>query len=350
VTIGNEDAWAVGYIPQLAVGIWVGHTQNEISPVSGEIPATLWHAIIQYASRQMPVENFQVPSGISTVQVCDPSGLLPSILCPAVVQEYFLSGNEPTQVDNLYQKFYINRETGLLATIFTPPELVEEQVYLVIPPQAVPWAQEAGLPIPPDSYDVIYAPPPASPNVRFTSPQMFAHVGGRIEFFGSAAGTGFSYYRLQIGQGLNPQQWIQIGQDVNQPVEDGLLGTWDTQGLEGLYVVQLMVVRQDQRVERAILQITVDNTLPQVQIINPTEGEQFTYQQGESILLQVSASDNLVVDRVEFYIDDTLVSTLQQPPYVVLWSDRIGEHSLLVRAYDLAGNLRETAISFSVHR
>ena len=350
VTATGEDAWAVGYIPQLAIGVWVGHTEGEPNPISVEIPSALWHALIQYASRQMPVQNFPVPPGITTVQVCDPSGLLPSEFCPAVVQEVFLNGTEPTQVDNLYQKFYINRETGLLATIFTPPELLDEQVYLVIPPQAVPWAQESGLPIPPDSYDVIYAPPPASTNVQFASPEMFAHVGGQVEFYGSASGSNFSYYRLQVGQGLNPQQWIQIGQDVDLPVENGLLGTWDTQGLEGLYVVQLMVVRQDQQVERAILQLTVDNTLPQVQILNPIEAEQFAYHQGESILLQVSAGDNLVLDRVEFYVDGRLVSTLLQPPFVVLWSSRIGEHNLVVRAYDLAGNLRETATSFSVQR
>ena len=96
--------------------------------------------------------------------------------------------------------------------------------------------------------------------------------------------------------------------------------------------------------------MTVDNTLPQVQIVNPIDAEQFTYHQGESILLQVSASDNLVLDRVEFYVDGKLISTLLQPPFVILWSSRIGEHSLVVRAYDLAGNLRETAISFSVQR
>jgi hypothetical protein len=179
---------------------------------------------------------------------------------------------------------------------------------------------------------------------------MFDHVGGMINISGSAGGNDFSYYRLQVGQGLYPQQWIQIGEDVDHPVSNGLLGTWDTTGLEGLYVVQLLVVRQDQQVDRAMLQVTIDNKGPQVQVLNPLAGEQFAYQQGENLIMQVSASDNLVLDRVEIYVDDRLESTLLEPPFVILWTAQVGEHTLSVKAYDLAGNQSEVTTSFSVHK
>jgi membrane carboxypeptidase/penicillin-binding protein len=350
MTDKGDDAWAVGYIPKLAIGVWMGHLQEETGGISWNIPAGLWHAIIKYASSQMPIEDFNIPDGISLVQVCDPSGLLVSELCPTVVQEAFLNGNEPMQVDNLYQKYYVNRESGLLATIFTPSDMLEEKVYLVVPPQAVAWASKAGLPIPPDTYDDIHATQPVSPDVRITHPKTFDQVRGEINFIGSAAGSGFSYYRLQVGQGLNPQRWIQIGEDVDQPVNNGLLGTWDTNGLEGLYVVQLLVVRQDQRVEHDILQLAIDNTKPQVQIIAPTDGERIAFQQGESIMMQVFARDNLVLERVEFLVDGELKMTLLQPPFIILWPARLGEHSLLVRAYDLAGNISECTTSFSVNK
>jgi hypothetical protein len=310
----------------------------------------LWHAITQYASSQIPIQDFTIPAGISQVQVCDPSGLLVSDFCPSIVQEVFVSGNEPTQIDNLYQKYYVNRESGLLATIFTPSDMLEEKVYLVVPPQAVPWATKVGLPIPPDTYDAIYASQPVSSDVQITSPKTFDHVSGLIRFTGTAAGSNFSYYRLQVGQGLNPQQWIQIGNDVTHPVDNGLLGTWDTNGIEGLYVVQLLVVRQDQRVERNILQVTIDNTKPQVQLLTPTEGERITYQQGESVMMQVNASDNLVLKQVEFLVDNELKMTLMKPPFIILWPMRLGEHTLLVRAYDLAGNMSEADISFLVEK
>ncbi len=350
ITNDVKNAWAVGYIPQLAIGVWMGYSHDEAGGVSVEMAAGLWHAVMQYASSQMSVQDFPVPSGINVVQVCDPSGLLVSPLCPAVVQEVFLSGNEPTQIDNLYQKIFINRESGLLATIFTPSDMVEEKVYLVVPPEAATWAKEAGLPLPPDTYDNIYAPAPTSADVQFNQPQMFDHVGGQIKLIGSAQGESFSYYRLQVGKGLNPQQWIQIGEDVDNPVREGLLGTWDTTGLEGMYVVQLLVVKQDQRVDQAFLQVTIDNTDPQVEILTPKEGEHFAYQQSAPIMINVSASDNLVLEKIEFYVDDKLEATLMEPPFIILWHMQMGGHTLQVKAYDLAGNQNESAISFTVSR
>jgi hypothetical protein len=59
-----------------------------------------------------------------------------------------------------------------------------------------------------------------------------------------------------VGQGLNPQEWIQVTEG-NEPVTNGLLAEWDTKGLSGLYAVQLQVVRTDQKVDNAIIQVTV---------------------------------------------------------------------------------------------
>jgi membrane peptidoglycan carboxypeptidase len=348
ISINGKSTWTVGFLPQLVIGVWVGHSQEGSGRISEEIPAGLWHAIIQFASKQMPVQDFNLPEGVNRVQVCDPSGLLVSELCPSIVQEVFLTGNEPTQVDDLYQKFYINRETGLLATVFTPLEMVEEKVYIVLPPKAVSWAEEAGLPIPPDTYDVIYATLNASQDARIASPEIFDHVGGKITISGSAAGDGFSFFRLQVGKGLYPQQWIQIGEDIDYPVDDGVLGTWDTEDQEGLYVIQLLVVRQDQRIDRAISQVTIDNTNPQVEIIAPLEGESFDILEGEKLQMWVTASDNLELKRVEFHIDGQQQSVLGKPPFIILWPAQLGEHTLMVKAYDLAENSSEASVSFSV--
>ena len=60
-----------------------------------------------------------------------------------------------------------------------------------------------------------------------------------------------------MGQGLNPQEWIQVAEG-NEPVTNGLLAEWNTDGLRGLYAVQLQVVRSDQRVDTAIIQVTCE--------------------------------------------------------------------------------------------
>ena len=48
-----------------------------------------------------------------------------------------------------------------------------------------------------------------------------------------------------------------MGDESTTAVEDGVLATWDTTGLSGLYAVQLQVIRSDQRVDTAIIQVTV---------------------------------------------------------------------------------------------
>jgi membrane peptidoglycan carboxypeptidase len=352
VSISHDtgETWAVGYIPQLVVGVWMGRAGEEKYELSIDESAGLWHAVISYAAQQVPALDFSMPPGIKLVQVCDPSGLLPSPLCPAITQEIFLEGNEPQRVDNHYSQHFINKETGLLATIFTPPELVEEKVFLDMPPQAKTWAKTAGLAIAPDSYDNISMLPTYIPEANINFPLMFSYIRGKVTLSGNAYGDKFSYYRIEVGEGLYPKEWVQVGEDENQSVKDASLGSWDTTGLQGLYVVKLLVVDADKRIEQALLQVTVDNTSPSVSITSPKESDQFSLIPGKEILLNVSVSDNLDVERVEFYVDGVLVSTVNDPPYVSLWEPQVGPHTLMVKAYDMAGNQAEASQAFTVSR
>ncbi len=256
-TQDGRDAWTVGYTPSRVAAVWTG-TYADGANVSPHLPAVLWNALMQLASRDLPRGGWSVPSGVSVLNVCDPSGLLPTADCPNIVSEVFLDGSEPTQTDTLYRSYQVNRETGFLATVFTPPQFVEKRVYMIVPPEAKAWAQAAGLPVPPDSYDAIQ-PPTVNPDVHITAPGMFMDVNGVVQIVGTASGADFDYYRIQVGQGLNPQDWVQVGEDMHTPVEDGILGKWDTSGLNGLYAVQLVVVHTDQRMDTAVIQVTVKN-------------------------------------------------------------------------------------------
>ncbi|MBL8051174.1 MAG: transglycosylase domain-containing protein [Anaerolineales bacterium] len=254
-TFDGKDAWVVGYTPYYVVATWSA-VRNESDLITPRFPAVLWNALMQTASQNKPADGWSAPLGVSTITVCDPSGLLPTRECPNLVSEIFLNGSEPTQADNLYREFSINRETGLLATVFTPPELIDNRIYLVYPDEAREWAQSAGIDIPPTSYDAIQAPP-INPNVNITFPALFADVSGVVQIIGTASGENFISYRVQVGKGLNPQEWIQLGGDSLTPVEGNILAEWDTSGLSGLYAVQLIVVRADQIVESAVIQVTV---------------------------------------------------------------------------------------------
>ncbi|HJR79775.1 MAG TPA: transglycosylase domain-containing protein [Anaerolineales bacterium] len=255
----GQDAWAIGYSPLRAVAVWTGaRDEGDLTP---RLPAILWSALMQMTSEDLPREGWPIPPDVAVINVCDPSGMLPTTECPNLVSEVFLNGNEPIQADTMYRRFSVNRETGLLATVFTLPQLIEERVYLVVPPDARSWAESAGLEIPPTAYDVIQAPQ-VNPDVNIASPELFTEVSGEVEIEGTAAGEEFVSYRVLVGQGLNPEEWIQVAEG-NDPVTDDLLAEWDTSDSSGLYAVQLQVIRTDQRVETAIIQVTVSNSLPE---------------------------------------------------------------------------------------
>jgi membrane peptidoglycan carboxypeptidase len=347
ITLDGLDAWAVGYTPYRVVTVWTGTRATGDVRVSPRLPTGLWYALMQTASRELPPDGWAAPDGITQIDVCDPSGMLPTEDCPTIVREVFASGSEPTQPDNLYRAYEINRETGFLATVFTPPQLVEKRVYMNFPPEARAWAEANGFSTPPDSYDAIQ-PVTTNPDVNITSPSMFADVRGELKITGTAAGENLDYFRVLVGQGLNPQSWVQLGEDSKSLVMDGTLATWDTSGLNGLYAVQLQVVRTDQHVDTAITQVTVDNTAPTVSISYPQEGEALDYATNRQVTLQVQAADNLSLATVEFYVDGELAGSVENSPYSLTWNATRGDHRLQVIARDRAGNESKETIAFTV--
>lgn len=350
-TLDGGSTWVIGYTPEILVGVHLSleNPQTQIPNFSRQA-AGLWYAVMQYTQRNRPSLDWNMPAGVSRISVCDPSGLLPSEDCPTLVNEVFLTGTEPTQTDTLYRVVQVNRVTGRLATALTPPDLIEERVYLIVPPEAEEWARQSGLPIPPSEYDVIQAPSSASTaRVQITTPGMFAVVRGQVALEGRANSDDFTYYRLLAGKGLNPRAWVQIGEDVSQPVEQGQLGVWDTQGLDGLYTIQLQVVQNDQQVEIALIQVTVDNIPPQVSISSPIEDQESAPRAGQ-ITLAADAQDNLEIRSVEFYLDGKLLERRYQAPYAIAWTSQPGEHTLRVVALDKAGNQAEDSIRFRVRQ
>jgi membrane peptidoglycan carboxypeptidase len=334
----GQTAWALGYTPRYLVAVWVGYRAGETGPaLSPYLAAGLWQGLMRYLHRDLPPQDWPTPPGITLLNVCDPSGLLPTADCPQVVREVFLSENLPTQYDTLYRRYAVNRETGRLATAFTPPELIEERVYMVVPPEASTWAAQAGLPLPPTQYDNIPSAP-SNPQVRFSQPAPLAYVRGTVALRGSATAADFAAYRVQVGEGLNPRAWVTLAAG-EAPVEDGVLATWETTTLpDGVYILRLTLVHQDQRVETALLQVTVDNTPPQVQVRLPAPNQTLLLPSNGVLSLYAEADDTYGVHRLIWRVDGRAVGESRVVPYILLWEATRGTHTLEVIAEDWAGN------------
>jgi len=315
------DAWTIGFTPQLVTGIWVGNADNSpMSRVAGANGAApIWNRVMATALEGQPIEQFTRPPGLKDVIVCSVSGKLPTEHCPEQVHEVFIEGNEPTTHCDVHQAFRVNRETGRLATVYTPPELVDETVYEIYPSEAADWVRENEIPQPPRQYDT-YGPSPASGPVVIVNPSPYAYVKGIFPIIGNARAGDFAFYRLEYGPGLNPDSWSLIGGDHHNQVDNGPLEFWDVTGLEGLYTLRLTVVEHNQQIHEYATQITVDSVLPEVVISYPEDGQTYVMEDEEWMSTQADAVDNFSMDRVDFYLDNRLLGTATVPPYNKRWT------------------------------
>lgn len=306
-TNGFKDNWTVGFTPQLTVGVWVGNTDNEsmknVTGLSGAAP--IWNAVMAYYHQGLSVVWYDRPSTITTRTICSPSGLLPTPSCQETRNEMFVAGTEPTLSDTVWQPFEVDKTTGKLAAPSTPPENRESRVYMILPQEAADWVRENGIAQPPTEQAEMRVED-FDPNVAIISPTVNSYVRGIFEVRGNARGGPF---RLELGRGLSPSQWISIGGERGDEVVNAGLQTLDTNALEeGIYTLRLLVNRGDGARETNI-PITIDRTPPTIVIADPKPDQLYVMEDDEQINVQAIANDLWAMDKVVFYIDDTAFAT-----------------------------------------
>jgi len=309
--------------------------------------APIWHDLMERVLAPLPAVDFPKPPGIEKVEICAASGLLPTEYCLKRGMEVFIKGTAPTTYDNVYRPFRICKASGKLATIYCPPDQIEEKVFEIYPPEAADWVRENDIHQPPVEYDDTFGPGLASEDVTIVSPSAYAYLRDRVTITGRARSSNFAYYRLEYGQGLDPSAWIQIGPNHHQVVEEGFLEEWDVKGLEGLYTLQLTVVARDGGLKKTAMQVTIDNTPPMVHIAHPVPNAIYSMKDDEWVNVQAEVVENFSMDRVEFYLDDQLIGMSTVPPYTKKWTIRmqstgLEKHLIHVVAFDAAGNRAES--------
>jgi membrane peptidoglycan carboxypeptidase len=249
------DAWAIAATPGQVVGVWAGGAADE---------ATTAAAARALAAPGEPAAR-PTPSGLTAVEVCALSGLLPrrdGPSCPTV-REWFAAGTAPATTDTMTREVAVNRETERLATILTPANLIERRVYTVYPLEAAAWAAEQGIPAPPTEYDTIRRVPARVGGAAVVSPEAWSVVSGQWSVVGSAGGEAFASYRLAYFPGLLPEALVVLV-ERGETVTNGELGVWDTTLVkDGLYMLLLTVVRADGTFDEVAIPVTVANAAPE---------------------------------------------------------------------------------------
>jgi hypothetical protein len=326
--------WAFAFLPGVSVGV-----RSRTASAGGSLPAwTLAQAAAGWALRGLPVQTWQEPPGIVRLEVCVPSGLLPSRYCPNVSSDIFLSGNEPSQVDSYYRPVAVDRESGRLATLWTPLALVEEKVFFLLEGEARAWAGQSGFPLPPDAYDTLPDSFPYDPDLHISGPSALSVVRGTIILRGTASAAGMERFLVRAGPGLYPSEWYELGSG-NDPVNEGTLAVWDTPASGGVWSIRLTAVFAGGKIRTVAIPVTVDNSPPLVRWIVPDAPRPMAIPEGEEFILQVDAADNLEIESVVFFLDGTAKTRLEIGPFSVRWTGLVpGSHMVKVCARDRSGN------------
>jgi len=148
-TTNFHDNWTIGYTPGLLVGVWVGNSNYEamhnVTGLTGAAP--IWHDTMRALLQGGADQPFIRPDGMTQLEVCDLSGLLPTLACSHTRTEWFIPGTEPTQPDTFYRQIWVDPLTKVLATDSTPSERRQSLTVLDLPVEAQPWARSQGLPL-----------------------------------------------------------------------------------------------------------------------------------------------------------------------------------------------------------
>lgn len=93
----NNDAWMVGYTPELSVAVWLGHDQGQnIGIVEQYLAAPIFAEFIERTLEPIPPKLFPIPEGVVSAYIDPVTGKLANESCPNGRMEVFIAGTEPT--------------------------------------------------------------------------------------------------------------------------------------------------------------------------------------------------------------------------------------------------------------
>ena len=113
-----------------------------------------------------------------------------------------------------------------------------------------------------------------------------------------------------------------------------------------LGVNDIILTATDSTGRCSIMNVTVvyDTTAPALDIVSPADG---AYNNTGNVTVQWAASDNVGIAYYNVSIDNAAWTTVSGTSYEFIGLDD-GDHTVLVQAYDLAGNFNETTVAFVV--
>ena len=161
-TNGFNDAWFIGFTPNLVGGVWVGFDQPHTIVRNGyaaDLAVPLWTQFMLAATKNDKPTWFTPPPGVVAVNICRLSGKLPAAGCDDVAvvtdnrdidrrsmvyTEYFARGTEPHDHCDLHPGRSLFRTiAGALGIGHSPPQVAANGIGLPSQKVAEPATEQA---------------------------------------------------------------------------------------------------------------------------------------------------------------------------------------------------------------
>jgi hypothetical protein len=247
-----RDNWTLGYTPDLVTGVWIGNADYtpmvNTTGLTGAAP--IWSSFMQFAVPYVSPNNiptpFTIPPGIVEYVICTTSGTEPSQGCRGGQRsEYFASDQPPLpKSQDLIRNTPIDTWTGLIAGNACPDFAKEESVLNVQDKWARQWLRSGDGRAWLESNDLprnpFFAPErecsgdDPRPVLEFQNPQNGNTITETILPISAVIDVrngGFTGWRLEYGEGQDPDDWTVLNQGNQAFPQPGLIHTWDLTGV-----------------------------------------------------------------------------------------------------------------------
>lgn len=137
-TTSNRDILFAGYTPYYTCAVWGGHDDNSSQTDEYHYVKSIWRESMKRIHKDLEYKEFEMPSTITTAEVCKDSGLVPLAetceLCikgNSVYEEYFTVGTVPTETCDHHVALDICTETGKIANANCPKSQIVQKVFII---------------------------------------------------------------------------------------------------------------------------------------------------------------------------------------------------------------------------
>ncbi|ALM10270.1 MAG TPA: hypothetical protein DEB30_00110 [Candidatus Peribacter riflensis] len=376
-----DNAWVLGYTPNLVAGVWSGNADSSSMYDKGDglnTSSPLWKEFMERAHRVLtaPKTAFTPPSGIIQPQISTLSGELPSPCTPIQYRrpDIFLEERPPTLQDPACAQLIVDRVTHLLASDACPQAAQESGSFLVaksILPDRWPTWEEGVQKWVGEQMTLWYAssdhsgsilPLPVAPTEKCDP----ALTPGRLDkptlTILSPDENGSVTYPA-----FRPKLQYRVGSAVRE-IRFEIDGKRVAVRTAAPFDEPLRVPRSVDREESHTLTVTVTdeyyNAVTETVRFHFGEGEgaglsvsflepegDTTIAQGETLSMNVQVQDDDgVLKYVQFYLDETLLTTKPREPFSLTYGVTVspGTYRLRAVATDLSGKTTDDTVTVTV--